>query len=68
LAPEELEGKNFSGFYRHQWLQFGSGADLSKDLSTVKSVMNGSASLVLAPHVKQLQDNIAHRVFYNLYL
>jgi hypothetical protein len=38
------------------------------DFSSVKIVMNGLASLVLAAQVKQLQNDIAHRVFYNLYL
>ena len=38
------------------------------DFSNIKIAMNGSASLVSAAHVKQLQDDIAHRVFYNLFM
>jgi hypothetical protein len=38
------------------------------DFSSIKIAMNGSASLVSAAQVKQLQDDIAHRVFYNLFM
>jgi hypothetical protein len=38
------------------------------EFSWIKSAINSSPSLVSTPQVKQLQDDVAHRVFYYLYL
>jgi hypothetical protein len=43
-------------------------AAIKIEYKCIKTAMTGSASLVSAAQVKQLQDDIAHCVFYKLYL
>jgi hypothetical protein len=43
-------------------------AAIKIEFKCIKSAMTGLASLVSAEQVKQLQDYIAHCVFYKLYL